>query len=357
MWPSSDRWDLGRSHTPTARVELWHRSERLVESVPFVDGVVTEKWVTGIRATLSLTVDPSSQWLAWLALPDLELVPFAGVSWGRTSEEVPLGVFPVLFPGVPAPVKTITLSCRDHWQYVDKAKFLYPTMSYPGLIRDVAARLVSELGIGAGRIHPVTKEPVREPLITASSTAGATSVLWQGSRTDAVSDLVDAISAECFINRFGQPEVRDRLSQTGTDLVDGVGGTIATVDPQIDWSQVINVISVTSSKNDVTFDPAIAMITDPEHPAAINNIGPSFDTYSSPLILDRDQAMATATTMLAKRSAPARSWTVSCIPDPRRMPADEFDLTTSVHGTNRVVVQEVTHPLVGGMQQVKVGAV
>lgn len=356
MWASSDRWDLGRSVAPTARVELWSRSQLVASSVPFSDGSVTETWATGPRATLTLTVDPSRQWLDWLALPALELLPYAGVSWGQTQEEIPLGVFPVLFPGVSAPLKTITLNCQDHWQYVTKAKFLYPIMSYPGKIRDVAARLVSELGIGAGRIHPVTQEPVAVPLVTASSTAPMTPVLWQDSRSGAVADLVESIGAEAFINRYGQPEIRDRVSQPGTDLVDGMGGTVASVDPSVDWSKVVNSISATSTNNGVVFDPAIASITDPLHPASVDNIGPSFDVYSSPLILDRTQALLAAQAQLAKRSAPARAWSVQCVPDPRRMPGDEFTLTTAVHGANQVVVQEVTHPLGDGLQSVKLGA-
>lgn len=354
MWDVSSRWLEGR---PFTRVDLWQRDYVLASDVPIREGSVTESWKTGVRSTLSLSVEPSPEWLAWLAEPDLEILPYAGFDYGLTQELVPLGVFPVLFPGVSAPLKAISLSGQDHWQYVVSAKFLFPTMSYPGLIRDVAAQLAAELGLGAPRLHPVTMEPAYVPLVTASSAAEMTPVLWDRSRSDVVAQLVESIGAEAFINRYGQPEVRDRVTQPGRDLSDGSGGAVISVDSAVDWSDVINSIAVTSSKSGVVFDPAIVEITDPTHPASNFNIGPRYDAWSSPLMEDRAQAMLAAQSILLRRSSAARSWSVQCMPDPARMPGDEFTLTTAAHGANRVAVQEVTHPLGEGTQTVKLGAV
>jgi Putative phage tail protein len=358
MWalPANGRWDPTRSYRSVARVDLWHKSKLLAADVDFIDGAVTEKWVTGIRGSMDLTVPPTRQWLDWLALDDLELLPFVGISFGRTEFAVPLGVFPVLFPGVDAPAKPIALHVDDHWQYVNSARFMYPIMSYPGQVRAVIGTLLGELGIGAGRLHPITYQSVSVPIVTATNTTELASVLWERSRHDTIVQLVESIGAEAFIDRYGQPQVRDRRSSPGVDLTDGETGSVVSVTSAISWADVINAIAVTSSKNDVEFDPVIATITDVNHPAHLTKIGPRFDSYSSPLILDAAQALQVAQTELAKRSQPARSWSVECVPDPTRMPGDELTLTTRRHGVNRVVVQEVTHPLGKGAQVLKLQA-
>lgn len=360
MWPlpADGRWNPAASHQSIGRVELWSNGDLVAGDVPFIDGSVTEKWVTGICGTMSLTVPPTPQWQRWLALDAVELLPYAGVKFGPTTEYVvPLGVFPVLFPGIELPSKGITLNAEDYWQYVASATFLYPIMSYPGTIRDVAARLITDLSIGGKRTHPITKESVNRPnLLATNVTSTVTSVRWERSRHDTIAELVQSIGADAYYNRWGQPELRDHKSLPGADLSDGPAGTLISVQSSVNWSDVINSIAVTSSKNDVTFEPVIETIMDTSHPAHASKIGPRFDAYSSAQIADVAQAREVAKTELAKRSAPARAWTVTCVPDPLRLPGDEMTLTTREHGPVRVVVQEVTHPLGKGAQQIKLGA-
>lgn len=60
MWPvlPDFRWDPGRSHTAFARIEVWSRNQLVESDAPFIGGTVTERWVTGPRASLSLSVEP-----------------------------------------------------------------------------------------------------------------------------------------------------------------------------------------------------------------------------------------------------------------------------------------------------------
>jgi hypothetical protein len=360
MWPlpADGRWNPAASHQSVSRVDLWSNGDLVATDVPFIDGSVTEKWVTGIRGTMSLNVPPTPQWRAWLMLDAIELTPYTGIRFGPDTEYlVPLGVFPVLFPGIELPSKAITLQMEDNYQFVVSATFLYAMMSYPGTIRDVAARLITDLGIGGKRVHPITKNSINLPnLLATNVTSTVTSVRWEKSRHDTIAALVQSIGADAYFNRWGQPELRDHKSLPGIDLSDGAAGTLVSVGSSVSWTDVINSIAVTSSKNDVTFDAVIETITDTNHPAHASKIGPRFDAVSSSQVADVAQARAMAKTELAKRSAPARAWTVSCVPDPTRMPGDEMTLTTRDHGPVRVVVQEVTHPLGKGVQQLKLGA-
>lgn len=362
MWDVSSRWDPARAYRHAAVVEVWSESKLIATTDQFVDGQVSEKRVTGIRRSLSLSVEPTRQWLRWLRMPMLELAVWSGFSWGRSEELLPLGVFPVLAPGLSAPLTKVDVDADDWWQRVVSADFMIPQASYPGSIRDAIARLVSEVHIGGTRIHPVTKVEVGEPLITASSTAVMPNVVWgDKSRHETVVELCESIGAEAFIDRYGRPVVQDRANQPGRDLSDGPGGTVRSVSTSVDWTPVRNTVYVephSSTKDIITpFDPVMYAITEPAHPANVFHIGQRTVKLSSPLILDHDQAVKAAVAELAKRSAPALSWSVACDPDPSREPGDELTVTTRDLGSVRGVVEEVTHPLGDGAQTVKLGAV
>jgi hypothetical protein len=307
--------------------------------------------VSGIRWSLSLQVEPTADWLAWFKLPWLEIRVYSGLSWGEGEFLVPMGRYPVLPPSVSLPSQAVTISADDHWSSVVSASFAFsygfgPGTSLAGEIRNVAGFLIEQVQAAERHFAPV--------IVTASFNSQVTSGVWDD-RSKAILDLVESIGAEAFYDRNGRPRVQDRVPTAGAPLVDGVDGTVVSIASTEDWSQVYNVISVTSSNNDTPFYPAIVAITDTAHPAHQSNIGPRVLKYSSPLLSTYDQGIQAGLTILARKSAPALSWQVSAIPDARRAAGDLCLVSTDL-GDFMATLQEVKTPLVGGVQTMTLGA-
>jgi hypothetical protein len=298
---------------------------------------------------LSLSVDPSPEWLSWFQLPGLEVKPYSGLSWGSTEALLPLGVFPVLPPQLSLPKAAVSIQADDQWQGVDLGDFGFtvPTTPYEGLIRNAITILVGEV-----------QTPWAPPMTnTATSTALVVPGLWDKSRAQCILASADSIGAEVFYGRDGGLIVQDRAAAPGVALSDGDNGTVLTVTTTQDFSGVYNAVAVSGSNNDAPFDPVVVAITDRNHPAHRSNMG--FERvlkFSSPLLSDQYQAIAAGTTLLEKHSAAALSWTVTCIPDARIKAGDLFPLTTQEWGTVMVTVQEAHHPLGEGVQTLTLGA-
>lgn len=345
------RWDVSRGHDAVCRVEVWSRGELVNGDAPILGGEVTEKWVSGIRWSLSLQVEPTAEWLSWFRLPWLEIRVYSGLSWGEDEFLVPMGRYPVLPPSVLLPSQAVTISADDHWSSVVTATFVFPYGFGPGTslggeIRNVAGFLIEQVQSAERHFAPV--------IITASSTAPVTSGVWDD-RSKAILDLVESIGAEAFYDRAGRPRVQDRVATVGAPLVDGVDGTVVSIASTEDWSQVYNVVSVTSSNNDTPFYPAVVAITDTSHPAHQANIGPRVLKYSSPLLSTQAQGFQAGATLLSKKSAPALSWQVTAIPDARRAAGDLCSVSTDL-GDFMATLQEVKTPLMGGGQTMTLGA-
>jgi len=344
MWPINPefRWEPQRSHRATCRVEVWSAGKLIEDDAEILDGSVTEKRVTGLRASLSLSVPPSEEWLGWFELPLLEIRTFAGISWKRSFFQCPLGVFPLMPPERKLPLSEISFSADDRWQIVAQNDLLYAWQGPAGKASQLAARLMREAGFDSVAID-VTQD-VESPAL-----------MWDKSRHDLISGYLEPINAEAFVDRTGQAVIRDRATAVGRDLTDGDDGTVVSISSTQDWSGVYNAIGVTSSKTDVVLPPVIVSIKDPLHPAHYSRIGRRSLQYSSQLISNYGDAYNAGVAKLEKVSAPALSWTVSCVPDPTRMPGDLITVTTEL-GVVKAVVQEVTHPLGSGSQKIRLAA-
>lgn len=351
MFSAPARLDLSRAHQGISRVSVFSAGQQLTDNAPVVDGSVSEKDALGIRRSLSLTVEPSAEWLQWFQLPRLEVVVYAGYSWGASEWLSPMGVYGVLPPQQTYPRKTITINADDRWQYVQMDGFLRTFPSYPGLAVDVAARLIDEVGI----LIPTDTVGV------SNRTATVPTMIWgkPDSRHDTIKSVLEPIAATAFITRLGHPIIRDTsIRDTGPPLTDGEDGTVISVSTTPDWSKVYNQISVTSSKEGVSFDPVPVVIEDPGHPAHAWRIGRRSvpGGYSSPLIDTPAQAAAVGVAMLEKASAPALSWSVECVPDYSREAGDRVSVTTVGLGTVDATIAEIVHPLGQGKQTMKLGA-
>jgi hypothetical protein len=187
-------------------------------------------------------------------------------------------------------------------------------------------------------------------------------LMWDKTRHDLIVGYLDPIGCESFVDRTGQAIIQDRVTDPGLPLRDGDNATVVDVTSTKDWSAVINVVSAASTNTNVVLDPVIVSISDPEHPAHWSKFGATPEAgarvlrYTSQLIENYGDAFNAATAQLAKLSAPALSWTVTCIDDPTRMPGDLVTVTTDL-GAIQATVEQVAHPLGAGEQKVTLGAV
>lgn len=325
-------------------MELWSAGNLVAADAPIIDGTVTDKYVTGLRRTLSLMVPPS--WDKWLDLPFLEVRPFAGLSWGLSEFLCPLGRFPFMRPTTTLPAQGISINADDYWQRVVLDDFLYTIPSYSTMhVSSAVATLMAEVGIA---FTPDNANLTSDPLVPA--------LLWDKSRADTIAGLLESVGAEAFVDREGQGIVRDRtVTSFSPPLSDGVNGTLISVSSSPDWSNVFNAVSAATSNQDVHFDPVVVAVDDPSNPAHYYWIGARSKRYTSPLLLDRAQATLAAQTILAKSSAAALNWKVTCVPDPSRDAGDAV-VASCDFGTVTAVIQEVTHPLGSGAQTMTLGA-
>jgi hypothetical protein len=253
-----------------------------------------------------------------------------------------LGVFPIVEPTRSLPLNDLSVSADDRWQVVTQNDLEYVIQGPSGSNIELAARLMSDAGLG-------------EVSVSVSRRVLSPALMWDKSRDQLIQGYLEPTGAEAFVDRTGAAVIRDRASVPGRDLTDGVDGTVVSITKTRDWSNVVNVVVASSTKNDVVVVPQSMSITNWGHPAHESKIGRRVTRYSSPLISTEDEARAAGQGQLDKLSAPALSWSVSCVPDPTRMPGDLITVTTGF-GSVQATVQEVTHPLGDGAQSVKLGA-
>lgn len=343
-YPVPARWDVSKSHQAKARIEVWSKGSLVEPDAPIIDGDVKDKWVTGLRRSLSLLVPPS--WSKWLDLPGLEIRPYSGLSWGVSEFLCPLGRFPLLRPGVSLPSAAISISTDDYWQQITVDDFVWTVPSYSQMpVKLAAGTLMAESGI---YVHPDN--------ITASSVAVVPEMLWDKSRADTIATLLESIGAEAFVDRNGDGIVRDRaVGPFGPPLMDGDNGTLISVVNQPNCANVFNVVSAASSNQNANFDAAIVTVDDPGSPAHYSRIGRRSKRYTSPLLMDKSQAQLAAQTILDKSILPALNWQVTCVPDVSRDAGDQV-VASCGFGSVSAVIQEITHPLSGKPQTMTLGA-
>ena len=328
---------LAAPHTRTARIELYSGGELVTSAAPFIDGSVKDEWIqTGIRRSVSVSVAPTAEWFSWLRLDTLECRPFRGVRLSSSETiEFPLGRFRILTPELVArPAASVSLAGDDYWSWVVSADFTGIAASTSGGVVNTIRQLIEAAGIG-----PVT--------VASSSTATAQSVLFEGTRQDAIVNAAKSIGVEAYVDRFGAATISDAriLEFPEAYLVTRVGGTAVGMAVKPDWTSVYNSVSVVSSATDVTFPAQVASITWPQHPAARAKIGQRVMHYSSPLLRTSEQAMEAAVSILRRVSAPSTLYSYTCVPDA------SIDAGDSVFGSTLdglilpFQVQSVTHPL------------
>ncbi len=345
MWQVADpeKWARAHagSHTSTCRVELWSGSKMLSESAPVIDGAVTDDWViAGVRRSLTMTVPPTPAWLRWLTQDSLEVRPYLGVRYSRIlTDECPMGRYPLTQPERTMPAGPIPISVNDYSDWIEGADFVDTPVPRPaGKITDAIRWLVR----GAGLPDPVN-------ISTATERSGK--VLLDQTRMDAVAEAAKSVAVDVYMDRRGVPTIADSLTldDPTSEILVGDGGTAVGVAVKPDPSKVYNVISVKSSATGVDFPAQVARITWEGHPAHPYRLGSRARPrervfhYSSPLVTTPAQAMRAAQSILARKSAPARTTVYQSFPDPSRDAGDSAWGSTMT-GSEVVQIDQVVHP-------------
>lgn len=340
MWPVADpeRWSraVASSHTVAARVEVWAGGRMLTESAEFLDGSVTDDWVVaGVRRSLSMSVPPSRLWLRWFDYDLLEVRPFLGVRFTRyNTEECPMGVYPLTPPQLSRPYGPIAITASDRADKIVDADFVDKPVPRPaGPIVDAISWLVTGAGLPAPENHSTAR-------------GGAGEVLLDQTRMDALADAARSISVEVTLDRVGVPRIDDArvLGAATSSILTGDGGMAIGLSVKPDPKAVYNVVSVKSSMSGVEFPAQVARIAWDGHPAHPQRLGRErVYHYASPLLSTPEQALQAAFTILAKKSAAARTTVYQSFPNPA-VDAGDSVLGATFDGTEIVQVANVTHP-------------
>jgi hypothetical protein len=339
MWQtewSSDRFDraLAGSGRDVTKLQLWGQQGLITADAPFSTCTVKEKWGTGIRMSLSLTVEPSRQWLTWLEQP-LTAQVYRGIEAGTHSEMFPWGAFELDSPKRSVPVSLLEFTSDDRWTWVIRDDFATNKAAYVGKLKDSAYALMAEVNLW--------------PEVTATSEAIQPPAIWEKSRSETLAEMMAAMGADAYVSRIGRGVIEDHYPEvTDSVLRDGSGGTVVTAVVEPDLGSLYNVVYVTSSAQDVWFEPQQVQVTNPSHPAHPNKIGRRVRRFASPLLFNADQAQQAGVTLLSKESQLARRYTITCIPDPRREVGDLITVQTDL-GTEPCVIEEINLPNEGPM--------
>jgi hypothetical protein len=239
---------------------------------------------------------------------------------------------------LPKAANAISINVNDGWQRVVDAKFRGPASFAPGRATDAMGLMVQQAGLPY-------------PAITASSGVTAAALPTDKQRDETLLAAAKATGCEVFVDRVGQPVIRDLAVMgvaTSTLLTGNGGASQVKVTP--DWSKVYNSVIVRCSATDTVLPQQEASITWTDHPAHPYRLGsrkrPDYRVYlfSSPLFTNTDQMYAAAVSILSRVSSAATTRSYVAVPDVSREAGDTA-LGATIDGTTLVQLQSVGHPL------------
>lgn len=263
-------------------------------------------------------------------------------------EVVPMGVFDIDAERMGyGRSGTLALSASDKWVLIQRAGFVTPFASTPGIAitEQIAVLIRGALGV---------TEPV---VITATSTALMGKVVWPEDRDKAIVELAESIGAWVFFDRNGVATIADLPTGPGNpvcEITDGEQGVFLDGARSRDRAKTRNIVVVTPEKVDGTplFAPVVLQDNDPASPTYVGGpFGPAPYRYSSPLLRNGAQATKAGAALLHRKKglnaqltmSVARNHALDSLDTVRvRLPKVRWDKPRAVelHMLDRVV-----HPL------------
>lgn len=320
---------------------------------------VTDDSSAGVRRTLSIELFPTLGLWNELAPIGIELRPRSVTRYpSGVTEQVPMGVYDVDSQSMSYGAGgTIKLAGSDKWGRIQRARFLKPQASTRGIpiTAQIAALIRGALG---------ANEPV---VITATSTATVGAVVWERDRDKAIEDLAKSIGAYVSFDRNGVATVQD-LPTVGPASVWTVDasetGVLLSASRDRDRTRTYNVVVVASDKADgeAPFQPQIVWDNDPDsatyaglnpasNPGSAGPFGIVPYFYTSPLVRNAQQALASGRTILARTTGLASQLGLTAV---RNHALDSLDVIDVLlpperydqdQPLERHIIDRLTHPL------------
>ena len=228
-----------------------------------------------------------------------------------STETVPLGVFDIDAEKMGyGPGGTLGIQASDKWARIQRARFLAPQASTPGVT--VTAQITALIRGALGVSEPVT--------VLATSTATVGTVVWERDRDKAILELAKSIGAWCYFDRDGVATIAD-LPTTQVpvfDVTDGEDANLMDADRSRDRSKTYNIVVVNAEVVDDVplFATQYVWDNDPDSPTyagpgtGSGTTPPTADSagpfghvpyfYSSPLLRDAAQGVLAGQKILAR---------------------------------------------------------
>jgi hypothetical protein len=326
-------------------------------------GSVTDTSTPGVRRTLDLELIPAPGLFDLLSPVGTQLkVRVQSRYLDGTTDTIPMGLFEIDTESI-GYGSNGTIKCQgsDRWVKIQRAKFLIPATSTPGVqtLTQISALIRGALG---------PTEPVNYNVsaATASRTVGA--YAWDTDRDAAINDLAESIGCWVFFDRDGVATIAELPTMTSTSppvwVVDsGANGILLDATRSRDRSKTYNVVVVNSDKTDGTtlFPPQIIWDDDPSSPTyagtdplnatAVGPFGLVPKPYSSPLLMDAAQAVQAGKAILARVTGLNAQLSMSAVRNHTLdaldqidvlLPRERYDLPRPVE---HHLIDKVVHPL------------
>lgn len=325
----------------------------LIEHLP-VDannaGAINDDRTAARRRTISSVitiVDPTGRLIPKYANDVLH--PYSGNELWIFRGGQPLGVFGLSKPDVHVGSDGwyLELSGSDRSHRIQRAAWtdIYAITGTPNLNTAVMALLNNRMA-AAGVSWPYNLSP------TSATVPNTTFGLARGgmSQTDPwadVSKLTKANAEELFFDQHGvivsQPIPDPATAPVAATYIDGVGGTIVTIERGVDIDNSFSGVLVIGDGSTVT-TPVRAVVWDP---VSVSLMGYVPYVYESSAITTQAQAAATAATLLPTVVGAQETMTITALADPARHASEVVSVTSERAGVTdvRYLLQQVHQPL------------
>lgn len=371
--PAPPPWPPQPPFTQAIRnpITIWYTVDASLDGAPVegatelrpTGGSITHTSKPGVARTLQLELAPEPGLFDKLAPIGTTLRVTAHIRYtDRTVVDIPMGVFDVDSQKITVGSGSLSLTAPDKWVRIQRAQFLGPAASTPGMqVREQIVALVRD-ALGADE----------EVAVTATMSANMGALTWEKDRAKAINDLAASIGAWVYFDRNGVCTLADLpVAGAGVNwLVDASPtGVLTSLDRERSRTDTYNVVVVSSSNADGELfapvwvwddDPSSPTYagTDPKvNPASAGPFGLVTFYYDTPVAVTAGQARIVGLTILAKVSGMASQVSLEQVPNPAfdaldiievLMPPEQRGVSPV---TERHLVETVTHPLAFGSAQ------
>lgn len=329
----SSLWDatVRSSQVIEVRVDAYRSGVLVASDLPIdtESGTITVSSDSEVRRQIDLTiVDPTlvpTSASSVLTPHGTELLVRKGFRYpDGTTEVIPVGVFRIDKPTSALGGAAIAVTGVDRGRLLAEDLFINTAQS---VTTNTVPAEITRLIAQTTSVPSVTDLTGNGTLVRL--------VAWEqgSSRWDAISEMALAIGAEVYTDVSGNFVIRTLPAITDVpDWTVDIGQTGVIIEGTESWDRekVYNAVTARSEPTDGS--AAVQATVYDTNPASPTYFSGAFGhrprpVYSSPLLTSVGTCTAAATTILARSIAPARTVTVSCVPNPA---LDAGDVVTLV---------------------------